>query len=1375
MLNFRVSVTLFLLVVGSCQWLAANPPKGYFVRLTPNGIANKENILAGKWSDVLSSTKPEINASFTSFEAIQSRPKSLRLNRWLVVKSPQNTNNHLLNTLQEEGYIDWVEEIGYFKLNEIDYQAAEEQWYLNKISAAKAWNIAVGNEDVIVAIIDTGIDYFHSDIESAIWRNKAEMNGVSGVDDDGNGFVDDSLGWDFTDAPRFADGGDYSERDNDPMDEFGAGHGTPIAGIIAGQNANRILGISPGVKIMNLRAGTASGYLEEDDVADAIIYAVENGASIINMSFGDAAISTFLKDVIRFAYNEGVILVASAGNSANDQLHFPSGLRETIAVGASTQNDHLASFSSFGNTIELVAPGSHIYSAAIGGRYGFVNGTSFSAPMVSAVAGLLLSVNANLTIEQIKNILKTSTDDILNTGWDYFSGSGRLNAEKALLAADIKGRFQLNHPYPESSVSENFIMINATALHPNLMDLEISWGAGRQPASWQLIEKIEYRQILNENIGGIDASLLPDTIITIKLKANLTDHSAAESRFNFYIDKTPPQITQQSQIPMLYNDLQANLIAFKTDDICKSKLLIDDSDAFTNPQEVFLDYETTDHKIILKEDRFSGNYFFKIYLKNEAGLEIIDDNEGRLYQFTIENNFYDAQMNLLDRFMPAGYIFPKSVDLDNDGNKEIMISRYGENFSFGPIEIYEYDDGEFLKRWQSSFTAIPRDAGDFNGDGKSEILLSYGKLNYILTSNAHNAYPNDIVWRDSSSFWAASFQNNTSSSNYLLSGKVENSYKIIQTNGKTDHHIIASLKNSTSGENYLGVPYTLNLDVDEDDKEEFIYGDEDGDILAWNNEDFENFTLLSKYRTIRDGQAIIGGYSNAGEAILCAASFTKEDINSEHQLDGRFRSVEKLKYNTSSGSFVQNDALNIYGYFSEKEFDSGMQMSAIQGADYLFLSFYPNLYLVKIANDTFEPAWYYPQCRSNTVVVEDFDGNGVEEFYFNNGVNIIGFEPSAISAGPFNIQHFRVAEVDSSSAALEWVVNKPNRIFHLFRQSPGEDSVQITTTQNTFYTDTTLNIHQNYTYWLQVNDSASGNIITTKSERVKVYTDYPPKMIGLKPVDNRQLIAKFDQQLLKENRDMYFTLTKSGERSRSARLMSESKNVLISFDTGGRQNEADTLVAHNVYNELKIKVDQKFNRLEFVFIEKDKPYVKSWELMSRYQVNIEFSESMEKGSLENLDNYAVYPVGTVTSVQILDDAHQKIQVRLSKNSMAGSLGKAAYIQLNHIKNKNGAAIEEGSKINLNRDKTNLEEMVVYPQPLKPGQNKIMFANLPQAVEINIFTIGGLLLKNISGRSEYGGVVWDLRDKRGKEVGSGVYIYEVQYNGKRKIGKLAVVR
>jgi hypothetical protein len=161
--------------------------------------------------------------------------------------------------------------------------------------------------------------------------------------------------------------------------------------------------------------------------------------------------------------------------------------------------------------------------------------------------------------------------------------------------------------------------------------------------------------------------------------------------------------------------------------------------------------------------------------------------------------------------------------------------------------------------------------------------------------------------------------------------------------------------------------------------------------------------------------------------------------------------------------------------------------------------------------------------------------------------------------------------------------------------------------------------------------------------------------------------------------------------------------------------------------------------------------------------------------LENLDNYAVYPVGTVTSVQILDDAHQKIQVRLSKNSMAGSLGKAAYIQLNHIKNKNGAAIEEGSKINLNRDKTNLEEMVVYPQPLKPGQNKIMFANLPQAVEINIFTIGGLLLKNISGRSEYGGVVWDLRDKRGKEVGSGVYIYEVQYNGKRKIGKLAVVR
>ena len=189
-------------------------------------------------------------------------------------------------------------------------------------------------------------------------------------------------------------------------------------------------------------------------MAKAIIYAVENGARIINMSFGDVVLSRFLKDVIQFAFSRNVIMVASSGNSATNEIHYPSGLAETISVGSSTRDDVLSGFSNFGNTIDLVAPGSEIISTAVGGGYNYVNGTSFSAPVVSAVAALVLSNNPGFSAEQVRNILKTSADDILYNGWDNLSGAGRVSAENALLVP-YAGILNISFPVTNQSTAEN--------------------------------------------------------------------------------------------------------------------------------------------------------------------------------------------------------------------------------------------------------------------------------------------------------------------------------------------------------------------------------------------------------------------------------------------------------------------------------------------------------------------------------------------------------------------------------------------------------------------------------------------------------------------------------------------------------------------------------------------------------------------------------------------------------------------------------------------------------------------------------------------------------------------------------------------------------
>ncbi|NIT59442.1 MAG: S8 family serine peptidase, partial [Aliifodinibius sp.] len=318
-----------------------------------------------------------------------------------------------------------------------------EQWYLSQSKVPAAWDIEKGSETVIVGVIDTGIDYNHEDLEGQLWSNQAEdikQNGeldsidINGIDEDNNGYIDDVIGWDFTDAPNFPDQGDYLNPDNDPMDEFLTGHGTPIAGIIAAKQNNQIgiSGIAPNIKVMNLRAGTASGFLEEDDVAEAIVYGVNNGCRIINMSFGDVAFSYLIRDAIMYGKSKGVLFVAASGNSGNSVPQYPAAYDETISVGAVNSSNSLAGFSSFGDKLNLVAPGEGLFSCQINDDYGSNNGTSFSAPIVSAAAALIWSHHPNYSAERVIGALYAGCTDLGFADWDIYYGHGIIDVHNSL-------------------------------------------------------------------------------------------------------------------------------------------------------------------------------------------------------------------------------------------------------------------------------------------------------------------------------------------------------------------------------------------------------------------------------------------------------------------------------------------------------------------------------------------------------------------------------------------------------------------------------------------------------------------------------------------------------------------------------------------------------------------------------------------------------------------------------------------------------------------------------------------------------------------------------------------------------------------------------
>ncbi|MFM6602958.1 MAG: S8 family serine peptidase, partial [Microcystis panniformis] len=296
------------------------------------------------------------------------------------------------------------------------------------IDAPEAWDIQTGNPNLVIGVIDTGVDYNHPDLASNIWTNPGEIAG-DGIDNDGNGYIDDIHGWDF------------AYNDNDPSDVHG--HGTHISGTIAGKGNNGVgvTGVAWNAKIMPLKFLNDQGSGSTSNAILAINYATAKGVKLTNNSWGGGVYSQALYDAINAAGQAGALFIAAAGNDAKNTDTSPSypasyDLPNIISVASTTRTDALSSFSNYGLTsVDLGAPGSDIYSLAPGGGYATLSGTSMASPHVTGAAALLWSQNPTWTAQQVKNTLMNTGDPIAALAGKTVSGK-RLNVFNAL-AADL--------------------------------------------------------------------------------------------------------------------------------------------------------------------------------------------------------------------------------------------------------------------------------------------------------------------------------------------------------------------------------------------------------------------------------------------------------------------------------------------------------------------------------------------------------------------------------------------------------------------------------------------------------------------------------------------------------------------------------------------------------------------------------------------------------------------------------------------------------------------------------------------------------------------------------------------------------------------------
>jgi thermitase len=288
------------------------------------------------------------------------------------------------------------------------------QWGLSKIDAPAAWDAATGS-NIVIAIVDTGIDLTHPDLSCADKLTAARWNFVA--------------------------------NNSTPQDDNG--HGTHVAGIAAacGNNGKGVAGVAWGAQLMPVKVLDSNGSGYYSDIAAGITYAVDHGARVVNLSLGGAGSGTVLADAVQYAHDHGVLVVAAAGNCAQggsscgnlgNPAMYPAAYPTVLAVAATDSGDNWASFSEHQPYVDVAAPGVNIYSTLRGGNYGSMSGTSMATPHVSGLAALLWSLAPSLTVDQVESLMESTADDLGTPGKDDYFGYGRINAGRTLNSLSLQ-------------------------------------------------------------------------------------------------------------------------------------------------------------------------------------------------------------------------------------------------------------------------------------------------------------------------------------------------------------------------------------------------------------------------------------------------------------------------------------------------------------------------------------------------------------------------------------------------------------------------------------------------------------------------------------------------------------------------------------------------------------------------------------------------------------------------------------------------------------------------------------------------------------------------------------------------------------------------
>ena len=916
-----------------------------------------------------------------------------------------------------------------------------EQWNLKTMHLPKVWSIEQGKPSVVVAVVDSGIMREHPEFRNQLWQNLSEIPN-NGIDDDENGYVDDINGWDFSDAPTLPGIGDWKERDNEPDDE--TGHGTHVSGIIAAEanNGIGIAGIAWQCRLMPLRAGFrigAGAFLQNDDVAAAIVYAADNGADVINLSLGDTVNAFLIQDAVEYAYNRGCILVGAAGNSPEPGAYYPAALNTVLSVASLDKNLQLGN-SNFGASIDIAAPGEEILSTDLNTDqssrgYNYRSGTSMAAAHVSGAAALLISANPSCSNIETQQWLTGTARELSITN---IVGAGLVDTYAALteqieLVADIT---LIPTPQKETLEESTKIKIFGSAGGKGFTQYWIEYGISETPDLWFRIGFSQTKPKYNTVLHEWDTSTLEEGTYTLRLSVKAKDGKPVRDKVVVEIRHTLPRISKHEGSVWLSGNRFDSTIIWQTDVLTtgaveifpktQNQALISDNSSLRVARS---DSVNRQHVVYLPELGLpSGEYLYRLTAQNRTGLIRIDDNDGQLYPITVRNDWIQRSHLLQTTSAQFGLhavVAPK--DINGNGKLELIAVETGTTSA----HIFEMNNGNPAMIFSLN-QPVSRLWGtaDIDGDGLIELLANESEDTFLLEQSAPGQFPDVRIW-NAEGIWGGTI------ADLDLDGKPEiisrhdatNSIWVYESELNNSYNNTAILENPTQGDNKIPTRFATG-DFDADGQTEILTGDSDGELFIFENVG-NNQYRQTWVGTLPDGiPHLFAAGDMDGDAIpefaVGAKVWTTEfDLPRQHWLFTIFTSNGNDSY-----SAVWNQRIR-----ELRDEESGITIADANndGKNELCLAASPNFYLVQYDGISYRPIWHHPATRTFNPIVADIDNDGNNELLFNTKDALTIFKNSH-----GNTSQTESGEVSSQSDSVSAIMTTPPQMISAVYSPPNQ-------------------------------------------------------------------------------------------------------------------------------------------------------------------------------------------------------------------------------------------------------------------------------------------------------------------------------------------------